>query len=288
MQEKALLLGSQQSLVGVYTQADTEEKSLTQNCVMVFLNAGLTHHVGPHRLHVKLARQLATIGISSLRLDLSGIGDSNVSAENMPVQELAMHELTEIMDDLGKYGHTDFIFFGVCSGGKLALQIAARDARVKGIIVVNQSLAADDPELAAQISADLYMKSSIWRPKAWLNLFSGRVNYKRLWQSLSRILSPRPATGKNKKTSLAELVSEEITPVLSNDSRLLMLFSDQHEKFIDLRNENLTALQTNELLEINVFPDTDHLFTQLDEQNKLIQKVMLWMRYYTDNSSVTP
>ncbi|HEY5972738.1 MAG TPA: hypothetical protein VIT22_12400, partial [Pseudoxanthomonas sp.] len=42
---------------------------------VVLLNAGLIHRVGPFRLYVRLARELAESGFDVLRFDLPGIGD---------------------------------------------------------------------------------------------------------------------------------------------------------------------------------------------------------------------
>ena len=52
----------------------------TDRPTVVFLNAGLIHHVGPARLWVTLGRELASVGIPTLRLDLSGLGESPVQA----------------------------------------------------------------------------------------------------------------------------------------------------------------------------------------------------------------
>ena len=43
---------------------------------VIILNAGVLHRVGPHRLHVALARRLAARGLPALRIDLAGVGDS--------------------------------------------------------------------------------------------------------------------------------------------------------------------------------------------------------------------
>ncbi len=285
MKEHALLLGAEKSLVGIYTPAETgraDNKPAARACLAIFLNAGLTHHVGPHRLHVKLARELSSQGISSLRLDLSGIGDSATSTSNNSAQELAKLELKEVMDELEQRGYSDIILFGICSGGKLALQTAPEDKRIKGIIVINQSLAADDPELAAQIAADYYVKSSLWRLQAWLNLFTGRVNYKRLWSSLVNRFTIKNRSNTSKKTSLAELIHDEIKPVLDKNTHILMLFSDQHAKFINMQDDKLKPLQTSELLEVQSFPEADHLFTRLDEQQTLIKLVCHWSQCLTD------
>ena len=52
---------------------------------VIMTNAGTVHRIGPHRLYVDLARELAELGFTVLRMDLSGIGDSAVgtSPENL-------------------------------------------------------------------------------------------------------------------------------------------------------------------------------------------------------------
>jgi hypothetical protein len=50
------------------TKTRREERSMS--------NAGMLHRVGPYRLHVRLARDLARMGFSSLRVDLADTGDS--------------------------------------------------------------------------------------------------------------------------------------------------------------------------------------------------------------------
>ncbi|HHO68021.1 MAG TPA: alpha/beta hydrolase, partial [Gammaproteobacteria bacterium] len=73
MKERVVTFGPERNLVGVLTQPDQVRPDLP---VLVFLNAGLLHRVGPYRMHVDLARQLAARGYASLRFDLSGRGDS--------------------------------------------------------------------------------------------------------------------------------------------------------------------------------------------------------------------
>ena len=70
MEEEALLLGPHRSLVVIYTPADTCELEVKNKFTFVFLNSGLIHRVGPERLYVKVARTLATLGISSLRVSV--------------------------------------------------------------------------------------------------------------------------------------------------------------------------------------------------------------------------
>ena len=73
--ELTVLMGRHKSLVGIFTES-SQSPAVTAPPTVVLLNAGIVHRVGPNRMHVLLARALAAAGISSLRFDMSGIGDS--------------------------------------------------------------------------------------------------------------------------------------------------------------------------------------------------------------------
>ncbi len=128
MQEEALLLGPYQSIVGVFTPASIEIETHADTAV-ICLTAGLLHHVGPHRLHVLLARALAERGISTLRFDLSGIGDSSTRSDDVPAHEVPAHEIHEVIADLEKRGYKRFILFGICSGAVQAVKAAFESSK---------------------------------------------------------------------------------------------------------------------------------------------------------------
>jgi dienelactone hydrolase len=108
---------------------------------IVLTSAGAVHRVGPHRLYVKLARRFAALGFTVLRVDLSGIGDSPPGAdgvENVTYPRDGYDDLREAMDWIGE--RTDqqrLILAGLCSGGDFAFQMALRDERVRGALILN-------------------------------------------------------------------------------------------------------------------------------------------------------
>ena len=84
---------------------------------MIFLNSGILHHVGAHRLHVHLARKLAAQGYMAFRFDLSGIGDSVIHMGLNSVVERSVSETQEAMDLLqSNLGADRFILVGLCTG----------------------------------------------------------------------------------------------------------------------------------------------------------------------------
>jgi pimeloyl-ACP methyl ester carboxylesterase len=99
---------------------------------LVFLNTGSNHHIGTSRMTVTMARRLARMGFASLRLDISGIGDSDAGPSADPTVDVS-----SALDGLRDRGYQSFILIGLCSGAKLALETTLRDDRVVGQILLN-------------------------------------------------------------------------------------------------------------------------------------------------------
>jgi hypothetical protein len=134
MNETVTQLGSDKRLVAILTPPTTlPAKPIA--CLLV--NAGVVHRIGPHRLNVKLARLLAQQGISSLRLDLSGLGDSApVSGRANFREDQPVGDLQSAMDYLEKEKGIDrFVVVGICSGAVNGYQLALADRRVIGLLM---------------------------------------------------------------------------------------------------------------------------------------------------------
>lgn len=101
--------------------------------LFVLLNAGAVHRQGPFRLYVNLSRRLARYGIGSFRFDQPGIGDSVLAAER-PLGSL----LVEVLDQLqARTGCTRFVVGGICSAADAGWQLALRDPRVQGLLLLD-------------------------------------------------------------------------------------------------------------------------------------------------------
>jgi hypothetical protein len=132
--ESLVTFGNHRHLVGSYHPVIHESRRLGFLC----LTAGMLHHVGPSGLHVKLCRSLASTGITALRFDLSGIGESLPIAESGTSLERATKETQQAMDWMQKEcGVERFVLFGLCSGADDALAVADQDSRVVGISMID-------------------------------------------------------------------------------------------------------------------------------------------------------
>jgi hypothetical protein len=77
--EKVVRFGREAKLVGILSEPQGAAGSAREPMVLL-VNSGILHRVGACRFHVRLARRLAEDGVSALRFDFSGIGDSERAA----------------------------------------------------------------------------------------------------------------------------------------------------------------------------------------------------------------
>lgn len=107
---------------------------------VILANAGANPRFGWARANVDLARRLARNGCASLRLDLTGIGDSLWTPAG-PRASVYSPAHDEDMDSAIRLvqarGATRIVVAGLCSGGYLALRAADRNLAVNSVIAAN-------------------------------------------------------------------------------------------------------------------------------------------------------
>jgi pimeloyl-ACP methyl ester carboxylesterase len=109
----------------------------------VLLNCGAIRRIGVNRMWVEASRRWATRGVSTLRLDLLGLGDSD--GDEVPFRHPDAFYRTEFcgqvvaaLDGLEAAGHSGpFALSGLCAGAYWSFQTALVDERVQGALLVN-------------------------------------------------------------------------------------------------------------------------------------------------------
>lgn len=137
MNEIPLQFGAEGRMFGIMTIADSVPEKAEDPVVFVFLSAGLLHRAGPHRLHVRLARALAQNGISSLRVDLSGIGESQ-QRKGLDYEQSVAIDFEDILSVLeAQLGQVSIILVGLCAGADNAIRLAPTSERVVGMVLLD-------------------------------------------------------------------------------------------------------------------------------------------------------
>jgi len=144
MREVPLQFGERGRLFGILTHAEILVNDPSVIKVFVILNAGLLHRVGPYRLHVSLARKLAELGFYSLRVDLSGIGDSLPRPE-LTIQQTVAKDYEDIVAILeSQLGSVSIVLVGLCSGADNAIRLVPDDLRIVGMVLLDPVCGEDD------------------------------------------------------------------------------------------------------------------------------------------------
>jgi hypothetical protein len=134
MNEIPALFGPTSSLVGVVCQPDGNEPNGGIGCLT--FNAGVVPRIGPHRFNVKLSRRLAADGITSMRFDLGGLGDSRPPGGQKDFLQQAISDIRAAMDYLEQHhGIRQFVLIGNCSGAVQIYWTALADERVSAILM---------------------------------------------------------------------------------------------------------------------------------------------------------
>ncbi|PID62268.1 MAG: hypothetical protein CSB44_04015 [Gammaproteobacteria bacterium] len=129
--ERAVVIDESTALVGIVHGVDKGHG----RPAVVLINAGFLHRVGPNRLNTDLARKLGEEGFCSIRIDISGLGDSGPRTDVSDNLELVSTDLDRAMDFLEhEHGYRRFVLMGLCSGAYDTLRKAEHDERVIGLV----------------------------------------------------------------------------------------------------------------------------------------------------------
>ncbi|HEY2748337.1 MAG TPA: alpha/beta fold hydrolase [Polyangia bacterium] len=149
---------------------------------LILLTGRAVRHIGPNRIWVKIARELALKGFASLRLDGRSVGDSDGEGNGlMPneeyYQEHIYDDIENVMEIATAQGAKQFLLTGICSGATASYQIAWRRKDVRAIVLLNLLQLRHDAEDDDTALYQQVLKFAL-RKELWLNPES----YRRLWK----------------------------------------------------------------------------------------------------------
>lgn len=276
MQESVVLIGKPVPLTGVLTETDSSRR---RDTAFILLNSGIMHRVGSCRLSVSIARSVAKeAGLSCLRFDFSGIGDSaSRRAVGLTFEQAALHEVIEAMDYLKSIrGVNKFILYGLCSGARIACKTAALDSRVVALIQV------DGPCYPTTRSRISYYASRLrcmegWRVRVsrWLRLGKGaRGSGLVLAGSKEDFEIPQFAEDPGRVK-----VAEQLKALMQRDVRLHCVFTGSE---IDFRYRSqyrdcFSDVDFGENLSVEYYPEASHIFTEPHYQQQMVAGIVDWV-----------
>jgi pimeloyl-ACP methyl ester carboxylesterase len=283
MKEEALTFGSKAPLRGVLTHPDAGAGAAGRPAV-VFLNSGLVHHVGPHRLYVQAARDLARRGHLVLRMDFSGVGDSEKRKDNLRFEKAAVEDARAALDHLAqRHGAQRFALAGLCSGAEISFKTALEDRRVVGALMINAPQFAEEPSsaviatVAEGKNAAYYWRVALFSKESWMRILTGQAEYASILRAVGNRVQRLFGNSGARREAGADLQAFEA--LVGRGVRLWLLFSE-----IDWGHEYLQTILGGRIQEwkrggnpdLRVFQGVDHMLTPLAAQERARALIVDW------------
>jgi len=264
---QAIVFGKYDHLVGVANIAQATTKKSTEQVAMILITAGMLHNVGPFRLYVDIANSLETQGISSLRFDISGIGESLGVGSSGKSIERAASEASEAMDYLSKnHGIKKFVVFGLCSGADDSVQTALNDERVIGVITLD-GLGYKTPKFAR--NQRLFLAKKILLFNNWKSKISSITGLKPPPVSLAEGGDIRefPET--------AEQASKEIQQLVDRGTQLHFIYTGgtDYYNYAKQLYDMLPYVNWKGTESTRYFPHMDHVILLCEDRQEMVAEI---------------
>jgi pimeloyl-ACP methyl ester carboxylesterase len=275
LREQAVLLGERKSLVGIVTQA-VGGAAPVHEVALVFLNTGIIHRVGHHRMYVTFSRVLAAEGYTVLRFDLSGIGDSDYRIDGLSPLESNLSDIKEVLDWLETTKQAKrVILVGLCWGADSAVHYAAGDPRVVGLVLM-------DPLIPPTLRYfQHYIHRRILSLRSWFNVAFGSSSVRRMlieWLvgSLARNWEPRfPTFAHPKMRSKLEGIYQ--TSANRGVQFLTVFTAGGHQAYAEQILEAFPNVSFSDRLRLEFMDHSDHVFTSEAARARLLRLTLDWL-----------
>ncbi|MCW8886062.1 MAG: hydrolase 1, exosortase A system-associated [Motiliproteus sp.] len=265
-----------QLLTGIIHHAEPVENS-TFACDkgILIIVGGPQYRVGSHRQFIQLARSLAKLGISSMRFDITGMGDSTGLKKSFDQMDEDIRCALDCFSECCSQAR-EFVLWGLCDSASASLIYGCKDARVSDLILINPWLENDASKAQAEIKG--YYAKRLLSKSFWTKLVSGDVRIFEGVANLSKSLL-LAAKGPGSEPPVSEAEDDPDAPYQERMRRGYLNFKGN--VLLILSGNDLTAKEfelqffgghswyesrAKETVEINRLAEADHTFSAKEQR----------------------
>lgn len=269
MIERVVTLGANQQLVGTHCAPTASPAASTG---FILLNAGVIQRMGPRRFNVKLARQLAQAGFHSLRVDLSGQGDSRPAAGTASHEEQVRADLQAAMDCLqAACGIERFVIAGICSGAIAGLDMAQRDTRVVGLWMLDGHVYATFKARLARYHLQLTRAFRVTMAD-WFGKLAGGARK-------PNTQAPRYSGDDTSRAPSREAFADILDKLADRGVRMYLMYSSDllwHYSYQGQFKDTFKGRRFVDKVRCDFLKEIDHTVTALSAQQDVIARIQDW------------
>ena len=290
--------------LALHCMVDDPPGPARSDCAAVLLCPGVKTRVAPHRLYRKLAQAFLRRGITVMRVDFAGLGDSEGERPEESLELIyramelggAVADARSALDWLeATRGVRRFIVGGLCGGAITGLQLAAQDPRVQGVYALGLPVTVHGaarseldhmPKGALRDKRVRYLRKAL-NPASWLRLLSLKSDYRLMWRMLvasmaSKRKAAREAARPAAAPDLNPRLAESFLEVLGRDCPVLLMFGERdrlrwdfEEKFEQPWHADLAPHR--KLIETRIIPHASHILADPEAVAQAIQITIAWL-----------
>jgi pimeloyl-ACP methyl ester carboxylesterase len=266
---RVLHFGPEGALMGVLASPDEPRDGAP---AVVLINSGLIHRVGPNRLYVRLAQELAERGFHSLRFDLSGIGDSPSlgAGDGLSVQDRAEADIVSATLAVRESVGVDrFVLMGLCSGAFMAHRTAGRHEMVVGCIQFDGYIYA---------TRGFYLRNyarKLVSPAAWL-----RVLGRSLRHPEAATAGPEQDTAFTLEALPRATFESDVAHMVRRGMKMLFVITQGGLQEVNYRrqlHDSVPGVDLERCAHVLHFPEADHTLTLRRHRDEVVEATAAWM-----------
>lgn len=266
-------------------------KSQTRRGVLIAVAGGPQYRVGGHRQLVLWARRMAEAGYAVFRFDYRGWGDSHGE----------FHDFDTVDDDiraaLDRFKAEvpeleEIVLWGECNAASAILFYAYRDARIKGLVLLNPWVRTVEGQAKAILRH--YYLARLMEPSFWKKVLSGHFNpVKSLGSALQLVGRLKTKSSKETKGLTTSLAAELPRDLSLPDRMLAGLSRFNGPIMLVVSGRDLIAREfdewvrgspgwqeqlRNKAVTRHDFVDSDHTFSSAAERSQVVNWGLQWLR----------
>lgn len=264
--------------------ADTVNPS---EVLVIFVHGSAGYRIGPHRIFVDYARELAQCGIKSFRFDFVGCGFSEgekpkaqKSNSGHPVEPHYIEQLYTITTVLKEnLKPKKIILFGICSGAYYSLKYTYYK-HVDHLVLLSPSPLEKD-DVTIELNKSKYgMKqylNKLFYLSTWKKLLKAQINFSMVIKPFAlfyylvvhKMLRKKDPQSKAEKTGAA--------PLRIKTQSALLIFAENDPEAPIARKQVAGELQSSTIpFEQEIIKGANHSFYSLKWKKEILDRFMEW------------
>jgi pimeloyl-ACP methyl ester carboxylesterase len=242
---------------------------------VLFLHGWGGHRSGPHNLLTTMARDLAARGISSLRFDFYGRGESEGDGVSTTLDDMGDDALAAASLLLEDGGVSDIVVVGICSGGNVGIGVLDRLPEAHGLFLMSVYPFSDGDSFGRSARRTAHYAGEYWRkvfmPQTWSKLFRGAIDFKQISRILFGHYRKKPDETDKEE---GETQASPLKNVAQIDIPFMMTYGDADPDFQASYDYYRAFAEENDVqIDFQIYPGANHNFYSLSWKRQLVSEM---------------